>query len=108
MKLETKIKNLISEAFPDLPENALFDVRAHGLLHDGYGWSSNDVWRIASSVTLEGVLDAARGRWEIFKINYSPKATVKGIQDYGWKEEMNLESDGLPFLDIVPVRYTLH
>lgn len=79
-----------------------FDVIAYELTHDGMGWSVNTPWKVATAASLPQVIEAACGRWEVFKANYSPRATVKGISDIGEGDTFELESDCIPFLQIRP------
>jgi len=97
MRLENKIRSLLSDA----PADTTFDVYAHELWRDTEGgWTSNDRWCIAHNVTLDGVLEAALGRWEIFKINYAPRARVKDVEEIGHETEYMLEVGYLPFINI--------
>ena len=83
-------------------EQGPFDVIAYELTHDGQGWSVNTPWKIATSANLPQVIEAAQGRWEAFKANYSARATVKGLSDIGEGDTFELESDCIPFLQIRP------
>ena len=99
MKLESKIKSLLSH----FPADSTFRVQAFELNHDGEGWSVNDSFIIANEASLETVLESARGRWEVFKVNYMPKAKVKDITDWGDADPFDsamLECDGVMFLEI--------
>lgn len=96
MTLEQKITKLIKEQFPDVD---FFDVIAHELWNDGSGWSTNDSWYLERRVNLEYVLKACRERWDVFKLNYCPKALVKDIDTQG-ETELLLEVHHIPFIDI--------
>lgn len=99
MKLETKIRNLISETQPT--NDSRFNVVAHELWGNSEeGFSTNSSWYIATNATLEEVLESARARWEVFKLNYLPKARVGDIVDNGWSDDLSLEVDCIPFLEI--------
>ena len=100
MKLETKIASFLA----DYPPEQTFNVIAHALWPEAGGWSSNDRFRIASHVYRDDIPSIARGRWEVFKANYAPRATVKGLQDIGYDPNYGvmLEVDYLPFIDIEP------
>ena len=99
MKLETKIRNLIAETQPT--NETRFNVVAHELWGNSEeGFSTNSSWYIATNATLEQVLESARARWEIFKLNYLPKARVGDIQDTGFDSTLSLEVDCVPFLEI--------
>jgi hypothetical protein len=99
MKLETKIRNLISETQPT--NETRYNVVAHELWGNSEeGFETNSSWYIATNATLEQVLESARARWEIFKLNYLPKARVGDIQDVGYDDNLNLEVDCVPFLEI--------
>lgn len=99
MKLETKIRNLITETNPDA--DARFNVVAHELWGNSKeGFETNTSWYIATNADLSQVLEAARGRWEVFKLNYLPKARVGDITDTGFDSTLSLEIDCIPFLEI--------
>lgn len=99
MKLETKIRQLINEANPDA--NARFEVIAFELWGNSReGFDCNNAWGIARNADLAQVLEAARARWEVFKVNYLPKARVADIQDTGFDSTLSLEVDSVPFLEI--------
>ena len=98
MKLET----LISKALPENREH--FDVIAYELWGNRKdGFDCNNAWPVARNADREQVLEAARGRWEVFKANYLPKARVKDISDIGYDDTVSLEVDCVPFLEIRPV-----
>lgn len=85
--------------------SATFTIRAHALTHDGEGWSSNDRWTIARDVDLAEALDAIRGRWEVFRANYAPKAQVQNVQTdcphhFDGTVIFHLDAENLAFLDI--------
>ncbi len=96
MKLENKISQLIGET------NAThFDVIAHELWGNSEdGFECNSSWYLKRDADLSQVLEAARGRWEVFKVNYLPKARVRDIQDTGYDNTFSLEVDCIPFLEI--------
>ncbi len=99
MKLETKIRNLISETQPT--NETRFNVIAHELWGNSReGFETNSSWYIATNADIEIVLESARARWEVFKVNYLPKARVRDIQDTGYDDNLNLEVDCVPFLEI--------
>jgi hypothetical protein len=99
MKLETKIRQLINESNPDA--SARFNVIAFELWGEPEGgYSTNNAWHIARNADLAEVLEAARARWEIFKLNYLPKARVCDIEDTGFDSTLSLEVDSVPFLEI--------
>ena len=101
--LESTVSAHLESVFPDAFDPAsplVFNVVAFELWRDHIGWTCNDSWRIAHAVTAEGVLEAARGRWEVFKANYFSRARVRDIKDNGFDERISLEVDGLPFLEI--------
>lgn len=102
MKLETKIAEILSE----YPEGQLFDVCAYELCGNRKeGFDCNDLWRLRRAVTLPDVLEAARGRWEVFKLNYLPKARVCDIKDSTGElgYAAILDVDCVPYLEIRPV-----
>ncbi len=92
---EEKVNDLI-------PQGESYTVRAFELWRESEGgWSVNDGWTIASNVDRESAIEALRGRWEIFKLNYLPKARVSDIQDIADMEgESKLEVDCTAFADI--------
>jgi hypothetical protein len=99
MKLETKIRQLINEANPEA--NARFDVVAFELWGNAReGFDCNNAWHIARNADLAEVLESARARWEIFKVNYISKARVCDLTDTGFDSTLSLEVDSVPFLEI--------
>jgi hypothetical protein len=99
MKLENKIRNLIKET--KATDETRYNVVAHELWGNSEeGFSTNSSWYIASNADIETVLESARARWEIFKVNYLPKARVGDIQDTGFDSTLSLEVDYVPFLEI--------
>jgi hypothetical protein len=103
MKLETKIRNLITETNATL--EARFDVMAYELWGNSReGFETNSSWFIAKDADIEEALEAARGRWEVFKVNYCPKARVCDIADTGFDSTLSIEVDCVPFLEIRPSR----
>lgn len=99
MKLETKIRNLINET--NATDETRFNVIAHELWGNSRdGLSVNSSWFIAANADIAQVLEAARGRWEVFKLNYLPKARVSDISDTGFDSTLSLEIDCIPFLEI--------
>lgn len=101
MKLETKIRDMILEA----TQATRFHVMAHELWGEPEGgFSTNSSWYIATNADIDEVLEAARGRWEVFKVNYLPKAKVADIEDVAWGDGLSLEVDFLPFIDIRPAQ----
>lgn len=96
MKLEQKISQLIGET-----NSTKFDVIAHELWgNNKEGFETNSSWYLKRDADISEVLEAARGRWEVFKVNYLPKAKVKDIQDTGWDSTFSLEVDCVPFLEL--------
>jgi hypothetical protein len=86
-----------------LPDNSdSFSVRFFDLWRDSEsGWSVNDSWQACSDESRAGTIRLLRSRWEIFKLNYSPKACVSDIQDIGDQEgEYKLEVDYTAFADV--------
>jgi hypothetical protein len=99
MKLETKIRQLINAANPDA--SARFNVVAFELWGNAReGFDCNNAWKIARDARLAEVLEACRARWEIFKVNYLPKARVCDISDTGFDSTISLEVNSVPFLEI--------
>ena len=100
MKLETKICQLIEKT--NATNESRFDVVAFELWGNSQeGFDCNNAWKIATNATLEQVLKSARARWEVFKVNYLPKARVCDISDIGFDDDyLNLEVDCVPFLEI--------
>lgn len=85
MRLETKLDQLL----PDWPS---FNVQFHELWRepDGPlcgGWSVNDSWTPFAKATKEETIGHLRARWEVFKLNYLPKARVMDLEDIGCDED---------------------
>lgn len=49
------------------------------------GWTVNDGWRMITG-SVQDILPAMRDRWEVFKVNYNPRARVSDLQDVSWGE----------------------
>lgn len=95
--LETAIKELLANH----PADSTYTILAHELWRYGDGWTSNDRWYLSRNASLSEVLTIIRGRWEVFKVNYSPRARVADIADIGYQPgEYSLECAHLPFIDI--------
>ena len=91
--LETKIETM-------LPEGEAFDVIAHELWGEDSGWSVNDSWYLCKGADKARALECARGRWEVFKVNYSPRAKIKELSDDGDETVAYINAAGIPFLEI--------
>ena len=100
MKRQT-LETTLSAMLAGFPDSTRFDVWAYELLRDGPSWTSNNRWTIARDADKASVIQAARGRWEVFRANYHSRARVADIQNIGWDGDLFLEVDFLPFLDIV-------
>ena len=97
--MNCQIRNLINETNP--ASDARFDVVAFELWGNSRdGFDCNNAWKIATNADLSQVLEATRGRWEVFKVNYLPKARVGDITDSGYDSTLSLEVDFIPFLEI--------
>ncbi len=82
-------------------DSARFEVIAFELWREAEGgWSVNNSWRLARNADPEEVLTHARNRWEVFKANYAPRATVKGLSFDGDEQTLTIESDCVSFLEI--------
>lgn len=93
MKLETKLNEL-------LPQWKAFDITFHELWREAEGgWSVNDSWTPYRNRPREEAIGHLRHRWEVFKLNYLPKARVKDIVDIGddYSGECRLEVDCTAF-----------
>ena len=100
--LETAIREFLSV----YPDDQGFEVIAHTLTREMEGgWSVNDAWYMDRHADKASVLLCARGRWEVFKANYIPRARVSEIQDVGYDAAhgISLECQHTAFLDIRPV-----
>jgi hypothetical protein len=99
MKLENKIRNLITET--NATSESRFDVVAFELWGNSReGFETNSSWFIATNADIETVLESARARWEVFKVNYIPAARVCDIEDYSCNSTLSLEVDCVPFLEL--------
>lgn len=89
-----------------LHDSTRYTLRAHELTHDGISWSSNDRFTIARDVDLPAALEAIRGRWEVFRLNYASRARVSDLdaphERHEFAGEMldHWEAAGLAFLDV--------
>lgn len=93
--LESKLDELI-------PEYPSYAVIAHELWRDDGGWSVNDSWYLSRSCDREEAISHLRNRWEVFKVNYHPKARVSDLEDGSWDYESQciLEVNCIPFAEI--------
>lgn len=99
-KLEKAIREILHTGVA-IPETELYNVTAYELTHDGEGWSVNTPFCLGENITFGHVLEIARGRWEVFKINYMPKARVSDIEDVGdFDGDFELECACVPFIQI--------
>lgn len=93
--LEHKIQTLLPET------SGPYRVIAYEMIREDGSWSVNTPFCIGSRLDRDGVLEAARNRWEVFKVNYLPKARVCDIQDISdVTYTSELEVDCTPFLRI--------
>lgn len=105
--MSKKLETVIREFLAPFPEGTRFKVKAFELCREDYGWSVNDAWYLESNADIETVLETARGRWEVFKANYLPRARVSNLTDIGFdtlEYGINLECDCTAFLEIIPVK----
>lgn len=93
--LESKLDEL-------LPEYPSYAVIAHELWRDDGGWSVNDSWYLSRSCDREEAISHLRNRWEVFKVNYSPRALVCDLSDAASDSEspVYLEVNCIPFAEI--------
>lgn len=91
----------MEKAFGENLTEKKFSVVAYELWMYDEGWSTNGCWCLVDDAGLEEVLEAARNRWEVFKVNYAPKARVADIADEGCEDDaVHLVVDYLQFLSI--------
>lgn len=86
MKLESFIRPFLQKKEGKTME--IFAYELWGNRKEGY-WV-NSGWRIYKGDSIEEALDSIRGRWEIFKVNYYPRAVIKEI-------DVNIEEDIISF-----------
>lgn len=79
MKTQT-LEQKLEAMLPDWPA---FNIQFHGLWRDDGGWSVNDSWTAYREATREETIGHLRARWEVFKLNYLPKARVRDLTDAG-------------------------
>jgi hypothetical protein len=106
VRIETAIAEIITPVLAAFPD-ARFNVLGCELWRDADGgWSFNDAFRIASETDLAGVQSAARGRWEVFKTNYMPRARVADVECLEYipgDQSIYVECAGVSFLEIRPL-----
>lgn len=93
MTLEQKLEQML----PDWPA---FNITFHELWGDGEGgWGVNDSWTPYKNQDRQETISRLRARWEIFKLNYLPKARVKDLEyaPYDNSDELWLEVDCTAF-----------
>ena len=98
--LETRIAGMLAAN-----EATTYDVIAHELWGSRReGFETNTSWHLTRNADAAQVLEAARGRWEVFKINYLPDARVRDLADdsCGAGLSIHLAVNGTPFLEIRP------
>lgn len=84
-----------------LPDGKTFTITAFELWHEQGGWSVNRPWVMSREVDKEQALFDLRARWNVFKLNYLPKACVKNIHDISDMDDgIRLEVDCVAFCDI--------
>ena len=83
--LETAIAEILKPVLSRDP-SITFDVWGCELWKDeSGGWSFNDAFRMAADTDLSGVQSIARSRWEIFRLNYAPRARVADLEALEWQ-----------------------
>lgn len=88
-----------------LPEGKVFKIVFHGLVCEPEGgWSVNDSWTAHNNADKEDAISILRDRWEIFKLNYLPKARVRDITDLSYTyDEIMLEVDYTAFATLTTI-----
>lgn len=101
--LETTIAEILAPVLAHDPA-ATFDLYGCELWRDETGgWSFNDAFRMVRDASLAEAQETARGRWEVFKANYSPRARVADIDALEWQPgdaSLYVECAGMSFLEI--------
>ncbi len=101
--LETAIAEILAPVLAFDPA-ATFDVYGCELWRDeSGGWTFNDAFRMVREADLATVKETARARWEIFRLNYSPRARVADIDVLEWcpgDRSLYVECDYMSFLEI--------
>jgi hypothetical protein len=96
MTLEKRIQSELAEL-----ADKTFSIIAHELWGNSReGYHTNTSWYLARGADFADLLRIARGRWEVFKVNYSPRATIHGLSFEGDERTVYAESEGIPFLEI--------
>lgn len=106
MKRKT-LKTAIREILESFPPGTRWDVHALELWGNRReGLSVNDAWTIARDADAAEVIEAAAGRWEIFKINYHPKARVADLDctEISLDFDCHVECAQIPFLTLRPTK----
>lgn len=100
--LKTAIREIL-ELFPPGTRWHVYALELWGNRRDGL--EVNDAWRIASDVDAAEVIEAASGRWEIFKLNYHPSARVRDLDctEVLPDCDCNVECSQIPFLTLRPI-----
>jgi hypothetical protein len=83
-----------------LPHYPSYAVIAHELWGEDGGWSVNSSWYLSRSCNREEAISHLRHRWEVYKVNYHPKAKVKDLADMGDDQGSILDVDCIPFAEI--------
>ena len=87
---------------PYLKASTRYSLRAFELWGDGDGYSVNSAWTFESNLYKAEALGAARDRFEIYKLNYAPKARIKDLEiegNYQNEASFSLVHNGLPVVE---------
>jgi hypothetical protein len=105
-RLETVLAEILAPYFPapdSTAEVVAFELWSEG---DG-GLSVNSAWSMRRDATLPETIEALRARWEVFKLNYAPRARVSDMDDANYSgPEFSalLECGTIPFAEVRPCK----
>lgn len=98
MTIETKLASLPLDG-------ALWDVTAYTLWVQPEGWAVFTGFTIGQAMDKGEVIAILRSRWEVFKLNYLPKARVEDLTDSSREDDIiDLEVDCTAFASIRRVK----
>lgn len=101
--LEKRVLSILEDAFgKEVVSASNFDITFYELIREMEGWSVNSLWVMRSSSDVKTILSDARQRWEVYKVNYSPKARVCDLSDddFGDVDCVHISHNHIPVFSI--------
>jgi hypothetical protein len=92
---------------PHLDPSKTYSLRAFELWGDGDGYSVNSAWTFVRDLNSKEALEAARDRFEIYKINYAPKVRIKDLEMESDETGCTLTHHGMPVVEFYETEVSL-